>query len=1131
MCRVLAACVALLVPAVALAQAPGRVDAAPRAQTQATGIVGTVVDGLSKTPLRGVKVTLGGGRLIAAPDGAIPSRDGGPLEEPRSILTNADGRFAFPDIPRGAYKVIATLNGWLPGNYGAAQPGDPGRPVLVDPGTPADITIALWRSPTLEGVVRDVNGEAIVGAKVEFLQPTVEGGRRSLGAVTSAETDDRGAFRAELLNGTYYLRVTANEESRVRTDPATRRRTTYGFRPTFYPAADALQSAEPIVLAAGDRRQNVEIRLPLRPLVRLSGGLRRAGAIDVMPATVTLESRDGLDTRYVVQLDASGRFVVPRLLPGEYLLSGGRSALQVRANVVVPPEDSEVIDLQPRSTVTIRGHAEFQGETVPSTQRISVALMGTDGGGSGDVQPDSRFTFEVAAGTYLATAGPSFSLSTTRDGRRVSEATRWSLAEAWWGSHNLVVEPVTLTGDVDDLRLVFTRLDTGIEARVSGVRDVFGPTTLVFIPESQADREIGTYGWSQITSAAGDTMFKGRVRPGNYFVAAVRSDFPYRDAAMRDALVPLATYVTILQSDTTKVELRAIDPPAFTPMPLTASNVDNVETIPAVPVNAPEVRPGAVIVGRVIEAGSGRPIPDARVSTSLLFAEEDTGYSDEEGRFILSGIKPGQYMLHATKPSWGAAVLGTTGPSGTGVEVTVNPNEQIDGLTIAMIRSAALEVIVLDPDGTPLEGWANIHQYRWKQGGRILEALPLPSKGGSPKNGRYRLSGLPPGDYIVGVDPSTPLEVEEGVSTTSRRDLDRASGRPARQSPSPATERPWRYAQTFYPGTRDAGSAQVVHLTTGEERTLTFQAERLPIATLTGVIRPPSSDHAGYSMELESLEPANRDKSHGSVENSGEFAIPDLFPGRYRVTVMKNADDDPDDAPFSLVTEVVVNGTDQDGLVLDLLPGGTVSGRLFIDGVPPSDDMLAALTFRVQSGTSSTDRAPMARARMGPDGRFSLTHVQPGLHQIIVERQGKALTLGSQRASGRETIDTGFLVQSGTDVDDVELRLTSTPAVVSGIVRNSARQPVSDTYVVLFPAEAGGRATSPRIFAARPDRQGRYSLEGVPHGRYLIAAAGDVSPNDWFNPAILQRLERAAVPVIVDGAKVELEPLLSVPDP
>jgi hypothetical protein len=149
--------------------------------------------------------------------------------------------------------------------------------------------------------------------------------------------------------------------------------------------------------------------------------------------------------------------------------------------------------------------------------------------------------------------------------------------------------------------------------------------------------------------------------------------------------------------------------------------------------------------------------------------------------------------------------------------------------------------------------------------------------------------------------------------------------------------------------------------------------------------------------------------------------------------------------------------------------------------------------------------------------------VQPGLHQIIVEREGRALALGSQRVRGRETIDTGFLVQSGKEVADVELRLTSTPAVVSGIVRNREGQSVSEASVVLFPAEEGGRATSPRIFGVRPDRQGRYTLERVPYGRYLIAVAADLAPKEWFNPAVLQRLAAAAVPVVVDRAKVELE--------
>jgi hypothetical protein len=158
-----------------------------------------------------------------------------------------------------------------------------------------------------------------------------------------------------------------------------------------------------------------------------------------------------------------------------------------------------------------------------------------------------------------------------------------------------------------------------------------------------------------------------------------------------------------------------------------------------------------------------------------------------------------------------------------------------------------------------------------------------------------------------------------------------------------------------------------------------------------------------------------------------------------------------------------------------------------------------------------------------PDGRFTLTRVPQGLVRIIVERERRELFVSAQRVGGRETIDTGFLVDSGRHVDGVDLRVTSKPATVSGLVRDAAGRPVSNTSVVLFPQGQEGRATSMRIFGVRPDRQGRYTVEDVPYGRYLVAVAADLAPNDWFNPAVLERLESVAVPLVVDRAKVQMD--------
>jgi hypothetical protein len=308
---------------------------------------------------------------------------------------------------------------------------------------------------------------------------------------------------------------------------------------------------------------------------------------------------------------------------------------------------------------------------------------------------------------------------------------------------------------------------------------------------------------------------------------------------------------------------------------------------------------------------------------------------------------------------------------------------------------------------------------------------------------------------------------------------------------------------------------------------LTMQADPVPIVSVKGIIRPWTGDAATYRVEAYPLDPANRElydvSDPGDISDSGEFTFSDLRPGRYHVTATRFDENARDDAAIALSTEIIVDGNDQDGVVLNLLPGGSVSGRLLIDGKPPTMELIPSITFRAQPEFDTGHRPPEVGAQVMPDGRFTLTRVPQGLVRIVVEREREELFVSSQRVGGRETIDTGFLVDSGRHVDGVELRVTSNPASVSGLVRDAAGRPVSNTSVVLFPSEPGGRATSTGIFGVRPDQRGRYTIKDVPFGRYLIASATDLAPNDWFNPVVLQRLESAAVPIVIDRERVEMD--------
>ena len=90
------------------------------------------------------------------------------------------------------------------------------------------------------------------------------------------------------------------------------------------------------------------------------------------------------------------------------------------------------------------------------------------------------------------------------------------------------------------------------------------------------------------------------------------------------------------------------------------------------------------------------------------------------------------------------------------------------------------------------------------------------------------------------------------------------------------------------------------------------------------------------------------------------------------------------------------------------------------------------------------------------------------------------------------------------------------------MVHDAARQPATNTHVVVFPSGPDAWPSSRRIFATRPDAQGRFVIGNVPHGEYLVAVAVALSPNDWFNPAVLARLQGAARAVTIDKSHVEL---------
>ncbi|MFQ5419969.1 MAG: carboxypeptidase regulatory-like domain-containing protein, partial [Anaerolineae bacterium] len=154
---------------------------------------------------------------------------------------------------------------------------------------------------------------------------------------------------------------------------------------------------------------------------------------------------------------------------------------------------------------------------------------------------------------------------------------------------------------------------------------------------------------------------------------------------------------------------------------------------------------GATITGTVVDAGTGLPIFDAWVSADRAYgAPFGAGAStDPQGFYAITGLPPGEYKLNANhalyieeffdnQPIWDTAdIISVT--NGTVVS-NVNFSLDIGGMITGTVMNEAGTAPIKD-------AW--VHADR-------ISGIPFDRGAPTGPNGRYAITGLPDGNYIVG---------------------------------------------------------------------------------------------------------------------------------------------------------------------------------------------------------------------------------------------------------------------------------------------------------------------------------------------------------------------------------------------
>lgn len=530
--------------------------------------------------------------------------------------------------------------------------------------------------------------------------------------------------------------------------------------------------------------------------------------------------------------------------------------------------------------------------------------------------------------------------------------------------------------------------------------------------------------------------------------------------------------------------------------------------------------PEAVIISGTVIDEVGEPVVGVFVST-VSGASKQNQLTGEGGRFRFV-VGAGSYTLSAKKAGYVDAEHGQRFPGDSGRPVTVAEGEQSHtGLRLRIWRLGILTGRMLS-DKEPLIG-AAVRALELVE----VNGVPQLRKAGSAATddrGEYRIS-VPPGRYAVAV----------------LRRLNGAGAEPGVDGRSIAT--------TFAPGVHSSALAQLYSVLPATEHLVPdMDVPSVPLGTLHGRIVTTGKEVPPVAIRLTPFPmdqpPTDLDPIQVLSRADGSFEIKDLPVGEYdlaAVEVRQSAGGIRLSAvgnTFRFVGQlkpgvplarastartgwtrlrVTVAKAGEAPVEIELKEGLAVSGRFTFgqgQGSPTADQLLASPIW-----LQSVDPPYWSSqaGRIEPDGSFLLPAVPGGRYVLRFLMSFRGWVVLESKMQGRTRTNPILDLESG-DIRDLEIVMSSRPGAITGRVTDHAGRPVQDATVVLFSQDrlrwrSAGVGLGNQVRSARTGSDGRYSLGGLPAGKYLIVAKGADVPRVLAQEETLIALARSALSI------------------
>ena len=563
-----------------------------------------------------------------------------------------------------------------------------------------------------------------------------------------------------------------------------------------------------------------------------------------------------------------------------------------------------------------------------------------------------------------------------------------------------------------------------------------------------------------------------------------------------------------------------------------------------------------------MKPGGGEPLAGARVT--LLPAAAGPGLSptsvtsQDDGSFSIQNVVPGDYLLWAESVRYDIAVYGQRRAGGPGSRVSVSSGQRLTGIRISMIQTGAIAGRVTGRNGEPVvSAIVQAFERRYRDGKRVLTPVKSTT---TDDLGEYRLFGLAPGKYFVAaIANESPTIVYQGVM--QHRDgllqIDGpahltddsfvhyvATGRSMSRVLDDGTVQEEAWVPVYYPGTIDAALATAIEVSAGATMNgIHLSIAPSPVRRVSGKVVGPPGSLPAVTLTRETTVIGTR----GGMSNSGSdfpFEFNGVSPGVYVLMAR-----DPRTETTSAPLRIEVGDRNVENLTLTLVSGVSVDGRILVENTADSGagtNPLAGLAISFHQG-SAEDRAVIFKLQ--PSGSFVASNLNPGTYfvRLIYDTALNGLPAGSQSPNAvdwtRSAIP-GFFVKSvrlgqldvtdGIPITDstqdrLQIVLSSAWGSLEGSVTDARRMPAPGATVVLVPSKA--RRDSSLYRATVADAAGRYRLQGVVPGDYLLFAWEDVETGAWQDPGFLRSEELRGRSVQIRAGENPADPITVIAKP